>query len=356
MKILHILEPLSYGGVEKMVLNLIKSHSSEGNDISVALPQSMENGIVEGFYQYATVYKLEYKNSYNIPSACRSISNLIKKIKPDIIHTHARRPMVYTSIVNRNIPHLRTYHMEENERIPKLFIEKKLIEKRINGWAVTWEGIIEKDLKKINKIGKPIQVIYNGVDAIEVKKNEIDHELLRLLIVGRLFQQKGIDIIIDALALLSNNYKNKVRLNIVGEGILKDKLIEKSKSLGLEKIILFEGFHTDLKPYYKEADIFVMPSRYEGLPLSFIESMSSSTPVASSTVGAMPTIIKDGENGWLISPNTPETWKNFIENILEIGIPKNIGEAAQETYNKHFKVDVMSKKYYELYIKLVEKV
>ncbi|WP_143521853.1 glycosyltransferase, partial [Pseudomonas sp. 2995-3] len=130
--------------------------------------------------------------------------------------------------------------MEENERIPKLNIEHSLMKKRVHGYAATWQGIVDRDLKKVKNNGALINVIPNGVEKIKVNKVKNERGELTLLLVGRLSYQKGIDILLEGISLLPDMSKSKIKLNIVGEGELREELSLQVKELNIEGVVTFE--------------------------------------------------------------------------------------------------------------------
>ena len=335
-----------------MVSYLAGFHQEDGCEVHVACPKCMMPNISEHFRGIARVHGLPYSSRNTIAGACIAVSDAIRRISPRIIHTHARRPMVYTCLVNRSIPHIRTYHMEENERIPKTWLENTLVKARVDGWVATWQGIIDRDLAEIAGSEKPVRVIYNGVPAIQAQREKDTSGVLRLLFIGRLSHQKGLDILLEGLSFLDTRGRSKVRLLVVGDGELKESLLQRVNDLDLTSVVSFEGFQRDLAFYYQNSDIFVMPSRYEGLPLSFIEALSCGTPVIASSVGAVSTIIQDGVNGWLMGENTPKKWFEFVEHMIHCGVHEDVGKKARQTYEDCFRVEEMCKNYLELYYEI----
>lgn len=124
-------------------------------------------------------------------------------------------------------------------------------------------------------------VIPNPVDVNQIRslaKDGIDPKPADLTFVacGRLDFQKGFDIMIDALALA--NLKS-VSLIIIGEGVLRRKLEKQAEALGLENKVSFLGFKANPYPFFRQADAFILSSRFEGMPNVVLESLALGTPV-----------------------------------------------------------------------------
>ncbi len=150
-----------------------------------------------------------------------------------------------------------------------------------------------------------IVVIHNGVDTEFYKpstpsfqdeyKNGFDN---LLIFVGRIIQQKGLTNLIDAFPRVLKEHP-KTGLLIVGKGKLKKQLREKVKKMDLEKNIIFPGFIPEDKmpELYSSADIFVLPSLWEVLPIALLEALASGAPLLASNAGGNPEIVEMGSNG-----------------------------------------------------------
>lgn len=144
---------------------------------------------------------------------------------------------------------------------------------------------------------------------------------LRLLFVGRLVQRKGVEYLVEALALVRQT--RSVELTIVGEGEWKDTIQEAAKRAGVERDVRFSGHvsEPDLRRCYEASDIFVLPAVIdakgdtEGLGVVLLEALSFERPVIGSDVGGIPDIVRPGETGWLAPPGNP---KALAEAILEV--------------------------------------
>lgn len=165
---------------------------------------------------------------------------------------------------------------------------------------------MEKDLLSIYpQLKGKTSVIYNPVNKlIEDKAKEIDFEIIEkkdyLLCVGRLEEQKAFHYAIEAFAKISGEFP-KLRLKIVGQGSLEEKLKELAKKFGVEDKVDFEGFQKDIIPYYLGAKATLLTSLYEGFPNVLIESISLGTPIVAFDCPSGPSeIVVDGENGYLV--------------------------------------------------------
>jgi glycosyltransferase involved in cell wall biosynthesis len=139
-----------------------------------------------------------------------------------------------------------------------------------------------------------------------------------VLVCGRLEEVKRIDRAVRALSLLTNAGV-LCRLVIAGEGSCRDELEILVRDLGLESRVCFLGAvaHGEMPAVYNMADFLLMPSRGEGAPLAVLEALSCGTPVVANSVGAIPRIVRDGKNGFLLMDATPTEIAETLRRCFE---------------------------------------
>lgn len=351
MKVLQVLIPVGMGGVERIASQLVIN--SNNNDIDVII--AIDEKYYSEFLQYFPISKekLIKLNCYTKINTIKSIKDVIRNIKPDIIHTHARKECVIVSVVNKFIPHIRTQHMEERPRTKVTLIEKKLLEKRVNYWVAT-SKLLEREylLKKDYIKSQKTHVIYNGVCNGKFRDNFNPQK--RFCIISRLTTQKGIDILLKQFDLMPQNIKDNIKVDIWGEGPELKLLTEMIEQFNLEKSFCYKGICKCPAEHFEDYDALLMPSRHEGLPLTMLESMSTGTPVAIHDVGCVREFIRNGKNGWIV--NEEFTWQKFFEDFLYERISyKDICINARNTYEELFTIEKMCNSYYREYEKIVIK-
>ncbi len=150
-----------------------------------------------------------------------------------------------------------------------------------------------------------VPVIHNGVDAglfrPDPAKPETDDAPVRLLAVGRLVAQKGVDVLLNALA---EPGLERAVLDVVGDGDWRARLEAQAAALGLTDRVRFLGWldRAELAGVYRAVDVFVLPSRDEGMPNVVLEAMASGLPVAASRVAGAEDLVAEGETGFLVPP------------------------------------------------------
>ncbi|MEO6722076.1 MAG: glycosyltransferase family 4 protein [Ferruginibacter sp.] len=212
----------------------------------------------------------------------------------------------------------------------------------------------------IEKAGLPptaIQTIHYGVplpvSPIQPHtRNEINCPQDKFLIgfIGRLTSQKNINVLLTALAAINND---NIHLAIIGEGPLKEDLLNTVQNLGISKQVNFVGYVDNAVNLMTVFDVFCLPSDWEGLGLVLIEAMFQRVPIIGSTGGAIPEILQGGKYGMLFNAGDPfQLQKCIFEIFNDRHKAKIIANDAFDYATENFKVEVMAMKTIKIYERL----
>jgi glycosyltransferase involved in cell wall biosynthesis len=157
--------------------------------------------------------------------------------------------------------------------------------------------------------------------------------------VGRLTYQKGFDILLQAIKLLG---REDVFLVIAGAGEDREMLEAKVESFGLQSQVKLAGYRRDIPEFLSGLDLYVHPSRYEGMSLAVLQAMASGTPIIATDVEGMSELIVDGKHGWLVPKEDPDTLSSAIKAALASPeVAQRKGKAAQIRAKTQFDEDLM---------------
>jgi glycosyltransferase involved in cell wall biosynthesis len=177
-----------------------------------------------------------------------------------------------------------------------------------------------------------------------------DNRPFTMVSVGRLDRQKGFKYLLDALALLKAKIPS-VRCVIAGDGAERGSLERQIRYSGLADIVTLPGHVEDIPGLLKQADIFILPSLWEGLPHALIEAAASATPIIASDVGGNREALDDGHHGILIRPESPEAIVDavlWIYNNMEAS--RMMALRAQEYAFRKFSFETMVSMVERVYI------
>jgi len=203
-----------------------------------------------------------------------------------------------------------------------------------------------------------IVVIPNGIDAHEVAPAPVSGRGDRLgvgaddLIVGtiaRLVWYKGHEELLDAIAQVNRQHP-AARLCVVGDGPLREALRERAQRLGLNGAARFLGSIPQASKLLPHFDIFVLPSRWEGMSNGLLEAMAAGRPIVATTVGGNPELIVDGETGLLVPPENPDALAAAILKLIrDPALARRLGEAARRRVEREYTLEGMVHRLEELY-------
>ena len=345
MVVIQFLLPLGIGGVEKVAYSLFNDFNTKGITSYIAIGSSYKDEFINHFSikNKENIIEINDKNFFSVITSMRKI---LKEYRPNIVHTHARKECVIISLLkNRKFKHIRTQHMAKTPKHKVTLMEKILLKNNVDLWIATSNTLIKQYFSKLNYIdNKKITYIYNGIEYIEMNNQ---NDTLKFCIISRITTQKGIDILLNQMANFNSELKNKIILDIYGEGECKDSLIKLVDNLKLKNITFYEKTTNPLEVMSKYTAL-LLPSRHEGLPLTILEAMSLGTPVATHNVGSVSDFIVTGCNGWIIDSNL--SWEMYFTNIFNNKYDmKNIKKNAKSTYFELFTVEKMCLEYLDKY-------
>jgi glycosyltransferase involved in cell wall biosynthesis len=165
---------------------------------------------------------------------------------------------------------------------------------------------------------KHLTVVNNVIENAAVPGTHVTNGSLNLLFLGYITERKGVFDLLEVLAANRSEFRNKVKVTIGGIG----------ETGRLEKTIADNQFNGDVSfagwvngsmkaQLLNDCDVYILPSYFEGLPISILEAMSYGKPVISTNVGGIPEIVKPGFNGWLFQPGDRAALNGIIREVLE---------------------------------------
>ncbi|MFW9971986.1 MAG: glycosyltransferase family 4 protein [Candidatus Odinarchaeota archaeon] len=214
-------------------------------------------------------------------------------------------------------------------------------------------------LKYARMAGVPLNKICitpTGIDSeLKIKDNDIRKEFdiskddRIILYIGYVNPRKGIDTIIEIVNLLKFN-DEKIKCIIVGDGPNRKNYEKQVKKKKLNDKIIFTGFRKDVHNFYIEADLFLFPSRGEGLAGVIMESMIYGVPIIASKIPGNMDLIKDKENGFLCEMENPKDYKDKIITLLkDSNLQKKFINKSREIIKDKFSWDKNIKEFLKLY-------
>jgi glycosyltransferase involved in cell wall biosynthesis len=368
INILHIYQNSKIGGVQQQLLSLLKAYNRERfNPIFCCLGPKQEMGKeIEGIgIEFISLNKLRY-NRFS-PGIVLELHRLMKIKQIHVVRTHRYRSNLYGRLAafSSGVPVI-IASVHENYRTdkrPNRRIMNRILSK-ITDKIVAVSEDVKEDIIRYDRIDpSKLQVIPNGIDVerFNPEKNTsnirkefpLEEDDIVIGFIGRIVPAKGLEYLLNALPYLKEEFKS-IKLLIIGEGSLVEKLKEKAKKNNIFDNILFTGVRRDIPEILASIDIFVMPSTAEGLPNSLLEAMAMGKPVVATEVGGIPELIKNGRSGLLVPPKNPEALATAIRDLISNDqLAAKMGQAARNFVMNNHSIVKIAQKWQTLYLSIL---
>lgn len=192
-------------------------------------------------------------------------------------------------------------------------------------------------------------VVPNGVSEPASGRTELGLQRPIVGGMGRFDRQKGFDVLIEALETLPG-----VSAVVAGDGPERDALMQSARDRSVSDRFSIVPWTSDIGPFLRSLDVFVLPSRFEGLPLALLEAMATGTPVVAADVGGVGEAVVSGEDGLLVPPDDASALAAAIRRLLEVEEERTrLSVRAREAWRSRFTAELMQQSYRDLFARLV---
>jgi len=280
---------------------------------------------------------------------------LIQKIKPSIIHAHSSKAGIVARISGWicRVPTVFTAHgWGFSPGTPKRRGAIALVvEKLLAPISTQIICVAESDRQLALRLGvgnqKTLTTIYYGIPDVSMGLAETSKQPVRLVMVARFNEQKDQETLLKAIAQLSNP---SVHLDLIGSGISLEPCQDLTHSLGIEARVSFLGDRRDVPKLLTQAQVFILSTHYEGLPISILEAMRAGLPVIATHVNGVPEEVLENKTGLLVPPRDPNSLAQGIAALIQSPILRQqMGQAGRERYQQEFSLDQMIAKMRVIY-------
>jgi glycosyltransferase involved in cell wall biosynthesis len=204
----------------------------------------------------------------------------------------------------------------------------------------------------------PATLIPNGVDltSFSPPSHTQPHHPPRIITTSRLASKNGIDILLRAIKLLQTDFP-QIQCDIVGEGDERESLVSLANDLDIQDSVNFIGFipHEQIPQALWQSDIFVRPSRTEGMGNAFIEALAAGLPIIGTPIGGIPEIIDDRKTGLFVNPEDPSDVAEKIRMLInQPSLSDEIIRNGRQLVADRFSWDSISGEYGDLFAGLLE--
>ena len=368
VNLLHLVETLGMGGAEMMLLHYTRALGNEhykhhvycfGFDGPIReLIEKLGVPVIMG--PKCSNIKHPIKFTLSILALVKNLMDFIKDNRIQVIQSHSGRSNELAVVIGKlsGVPAFPTIHSTmafvdtRSIRDPRVYLRKAIdwVIYRISGQVIAVSQEIKDIICQSFRLEESkVLVLKNGIifdegisEPVDLKKEIFDSSnKLKLIAVGRLVPLKGFDILIKAVAEVVNQGLYDLLVLITGgeqgKGEERLRLQALIQDLDVENYVKLIGLRHDIIGLMRASDIFVMPSRYEGLSLAMIEAMACGLPIIASNGPGLKNYIRNQQNGLLFPI---EDHKALAKCILRLSEDEdlriNLSRAAKESFKKNY--------------------
>lgn len=352
MKIIQVMPEFGLGGAEIMCENLTYGLKKSGHTVIVVSLFDYHSPITKRMEQNNIDVRYMNKRSGLDLSMIFKLIKLFRKEKPDVIHTHRHVlqyavPAAVLAGVKRRIHTIHSVATKENNKMGRIFNK---ISFRICGVIPVALSTAVRDTVEdeygIN--GSKIPVIFNGIDLNNcIKKN--DYEIgdeIKILHIGRFADAKNHIGLLEAFSKFHKKIDKSV-LYLIGDGENRKIIEDYVSDYGLQEHVHLLGQQEDVFGFLHKADIFALPSLYEGVPMTLIEAMGTGLPIVTTRVGGIPDMLDD-DIAVLVEGSADTICEGFEKYYYSKELRMAHGKAVLQKV-KMFSLEVMTEKYLNEY-------
>jgi len=341
---------MAIGGAEKVVSLLAREQRQHGAQVSIlCLAHVGELGYElkeSGFNIYAG-------KGTRLPSATKHAWRTIRMVHPQVVHCHNTAATVAVAPLARllGVPRILTTRHGLVAPPHRLRSELKFAAAaRFCDHIVGVSEATSANLRTIPLLQRAkVKCVLNAAAPMLTGSSINPTDSIRLLSVGRLSSPKDPETLIQAIALALNKVPS-LELTLVGDGELRGAVEHEIEQCGLQGRVRVEGSRQQVSGYYANADIFVLSSKSEGLPIAVIEALSCGLPIVASAVGGIVDALRRTDGGVLVPPGDPRLLCDAVVRLANDAEERmRLGANGRRGYEDLFAPAVMHAAYEELY-------
>lgn len=287
----------------------------------------------------------------------------IRAFAPDVLHCNQAWPWAcaygeLAGLLDRRTRVLAVDHLPVPGAIPRVRrAGRRLLARRLDAHVSVGERSAREVELIVGLDRNTVGAVPNGVPSrpswapglLELDDRQTDRDGPVIGSLGRLTDQKGYDLLVRALPELPS-----ARLVLVGDGSQRPALEGIAAELGVADRLQITGWVEDAPKRLAEFDIFALPSRWEGMPLSILEAMRAGLPVVACDVGSVCEVVRDGETGYVVAADDLSALRDRLGRLLaDVALRARMGECARGVADAFFTDTLMARRYEAVYGSMV---
>jgi glycosyltransferase involved in cell wall biosynthesis len=361
--ILFVVTLAEVGGAQSYVRYLLCSAAEEGFDAAVAAhgdgPLKTAAARLDVPF-FALTHVRRKLSPIHDPLGIVELTRLYRRLRPDIVHLNSSKAGVLGRIaaIPARVPiriftaHGWAYKAATGVDSRLYLFADRAVESLTSMVICVSENERRAGLAAGVCTAERSTVIRNAVDVgAAPRRAHRDDQPVQIVSVGRLAAPKDFSTLLAAMARLP---EGRARLRVLGDGPLRSELEAQKCALGIDNAVEFMGEVPAVRPYLDEADVFVLASLSEGMPVSILEAMAAGLPVVASAVDGLEEVVVDGKTGFLTPPSDAAALAARLRRLIEDpSLRSALGRAGRKRAEEHFSLPAWREAHFSLYRSLL---
>ena len=362
-RLMYLVHSLDVGGTERLILDLVQRYRLEAA-VSVCCLDRLGRWGEALKQQDIPVHCLDRQPGLDLRLVWR-LGRLLRRERVTLLHCHQYTSFFYGALASVFSPATRVLFTEHGRAYPDIVSPKRKLANRALVRLADGMTCVSNAVKQalITLEGIPaerIDIIYNGVDTQRFAMSEESRLALRMEFgiagedpivgtIGRLDPVKDHRMLLQAFARVRTRVP-RAHLMIAGDGDMREPLEQSARSMGIDQAVSFLGFRSDVPRLLGLYDVFALPSRNEGMPVTILEAMSAGIPVVATAVGDNPYVVVNGVTGFICPPGDSVSFADALTSLLGDPITRQrMGHAGRERVLREFTAERMANNYRHVY-------
>ena len=363
--VVHVVGNSVIGGAERHVRDVAGAMRLRGLDVEVICPRPgpltealAADGVPVRWREF--VFPLPNDEYALDPDALAWLTAYLRERRPDVVHSHLYPAHLHATLAAREVGVPAIVHTAHT-----LVVRTgDALLARLGGATTiaTARSVAERLVRGGVPAGQ-VRVVYNGVgrehldapsdagDAVRASLGLGDRAVI--LVVARLSREKGIDVLLDAMAAVIAA-RADATLVVAGRGPERERLETLAAARGVAQAVRFLGARDDVAALYRACDVVALPSREEACSLALLEAMAAAAPIVATSVGGTPELVRDGLDASLVPPDDDGALADAIVTLLaDRPRARSLGASARRRARSRFTLDATVRDTIALYGELL---